>query len=320
VLILVPWAGLSATDPPSDPAFPFFAAVIASYSGGAHARRWGGLHVAGFACAFFIVGSAIDRNTSVGDVAFICFFLAGAWAVGRAVRGRASYATALEHHAERLETEREAQAHDAVALERARIARELHDVVAHGISVMVLQVGGVRRLLGDDRARERDVLAGVEESGRQALGELHLLLGMMRETAASDGLDPAPGLAKLGALVDSVRAAGLAVEVVVEGDERPLPRGLDLSAYRIVQEALTNVVKHAGADRATVRVRYGRRRLELEIVDYGAGADSIVPSGGNGLIGMRERAALFGGELYAGPADGGGFEVRARLPLDGVPA
>jgi signal transduction histidine kinase len=201
-----------------------------------------------------------------------------------------------------------------VVEERARIARELHDVVAHSVSVMTVQTGAVRRLLTPDQERERETLLAVERTGREALNEMRRLLGMLRATDEAEGLAPQPSLRQLDTLVEQVREAGLPVELKVEGAPVDLPPGLDLSAYRIVQEALTNALKHAGPARATVAVRYGPDELELEIADDGRGAANGTGTGG-GLVGMRERAALVGGRLEAGPRNGGGYAVRARLPL-----
>lgn len=320
--VLAPWFALSFTDPPSDPSFPFFATAIACFSAGFYAPLRPALAGLAFVVAFFAGGAAIDGDTPPGDVAFISFIVAGVWLLGRVLRGRTQQAHTLERHAELLESEREAHARASVEIERARIARELHDVIAHGISVMVLQVGGVRRLLGSDRAREQEVLSGVEAIGREALDELRLLLGMLREdgAASAEALEPQPGLGRLESLAASLREAGLDVELLIEGEARSLPRGLELSAYRIVQEALTNVLKHARAGRVEVCVRYGRRRLELDVTDDGAGvATGNGNPGGHGIVGMRERAGLFGGELRAAPAAGGGFCVHAVLPLDGAP-
>jgi signal transduction histidine kinase len=207
--------------------------------------------------------------------------------------------------------ERDVAARQAVADERARIARELHDVVAHSVSVMVVQAQAGPRLIADPEGA-RGAFRAIEQSGREALVELRRLLGVLRATGpAADA--PQPGLGSLQSLVDQVREAGLRVDLRVEGDPVQLPAGVDLSAYRIVQEALTNTIKHAGAAEAEVLVRYGAGALDLEIVDNGSGPAANGHQG-HGLIGIRERVALFGGEMQAGARDGHGYAVRARLP------
>jgi signal transduction histidine kinase len=223
------------------------------------------------------------------------------------VRGR-------EQRAGIAERERDLAAREAVVEERARIARELHDAIAHNVSMIVVQAGAERRLLDDSQQSTREVLATVEQVGRGALTEMRRLVGMLRSDAG-DPLAPQPGLADLPTLVTQVSEAGLPVELSVEGEPRPLPIGIELSAYRIVQEALTNALKHAGDAHASVRVRYGADSLELEIVDDGAGAATASESGGHGLLGMRERVALYGGRLDAGRAPAGGFAVRVLLPV-----
>ncbi|HZS24808.1 MAG TPA: sensor histidine kinase [Gaiellaceae bacterium] len=212
------------------------------------------------------------------------------------------------------ERERDLAAREAVVEERARIARELHDAIAHNVSMMVVQAGAERRVLDDDQSSTREVLQTVEEIGRGALTEMRRLVGMLRSDE-SDPLAPQPGLDDLATLVAQVREAGLPVDLEVEGDRRELPVGLELSAYRIVQEALTNALKHAGDAEATVRVRYGPDSLELEIVDDGAGAPARAAGGGHGLVGMRERVALYGGRFEAGRRPAGGFTVRVLLPI-----
>ena len=202
-----------------------------------------------------------------------------------------------------------------MAEERARIARELHDIVAHAVSVMVLQVGAVRHKLPDVQAEDRDALKGVEQAGRTALAEMRRLLGAMRRDG--DGLDlaPQPGLDGLDSLLEDVGRAGLPVRLHVDGEAFPLPRAIDLSAYRIVQESLTNALKHARASHADVTVRYRPDELELEVVDDGAGA-ATSDGLGHGLVGIRERVKIYGGEMDAGTAPAGGFILSARLPLD----
>jgi signal transduction histidine kinase len=216
----------------------------------------------------------------------------------------------------RIDQERELRqvAEQAAADERARIARELHDVVAHSVSVMVVQASGVRRLLREEQHRERDALLSVEQIGRQALTEMRRMLGVMRTAGELPSLAPQPGLQHLERLVAQVEEAGLPVTLRVEGRRPELSPGIDLSAYRIVQEGLTNALKHSKGGHAEVVVRYYESSVQLEITDDGAGANGDGP--GHGLVGMRERVALYGGKLDAGPRDGGGFVLRAELPVE----
>jgi signal transduction histidine kinase len=216
---------------------------------------------------------------------------------------------------ELAERERDLAAREAVVEERARIARELHDAIAHNVSMIVVQAGGERRALGGEHGSTADVLRTIEQIGRGALVEMRRLVGMLRSDAG-DPLAPQPGLDDLPTLVAQVREAGLPVELSVEGELRELPVGIELSAYRIVQEALTNALKHAGDAHAAVRVHYRGDSLEIEIVDDGPGArDSPAGSGGHGLVGMRERVALYGGRFDAGRRASGGFAVRVLLPI-----
>jgi len=306
-------AGGSATDPPQDASFWFFATLVASYSLGAHATLRVGLAGLGLVLAFFTVGAILDDQT-VGDVVFIAILFSGTWIIGRLLESRTNQATQLKREAVILEQEREQRAREAIAEERARIARELHDIVAHGVSTMVLQVGGVRRRLSPEQRAELDVLMNVEETGRRSLVEMHRMLGIMRQADNGNLLTPQPGLARLDDLAESMRAAGLPVELSREGEQVDVPSGLDLSAYRIVQEALTNALKHAGPARAHVTVTYRPDALELDVVDDGRGSANG-NGGGHGLVGMRERVALFEGSLEAGARPDGGYRVHARLPL-----
>jgi signal transduction histidine kinase len=219
----------------------------------------------------------------------------------------------------RLVRDRELAASEAAAAERARIARELHDVVAHHMSVMVVQAGAARAVGERDPAAAAEALRQIEASGRAGLAEMRRLLQILKSEDGGNRLAPQPGLAHLGELLDAMRSTGLRVEAVVEGVPRPLPPGVDLSAYRIVQEALTNSLKHADGASARVLLRYEPDAIELEVADDGLGpldGDSGA-AGGHGLIGMRERVRLYGGVLETGSAPGGGFVVRARLPSDG---
>jgi signal transduction histidine kinase len=220
-----------------------------------------------------------------------------------------------------IEEEQQERARVAVAAERARIARELHDVISHNVSVMVLQAAAGADVFATHPERAREALGSIETAGREALAELRRLLSVVDASADEGaGLAPPPGLSRLPELVERVRATGLDVSVTVTGDERELPAGIDFSAYRIVQEALTNTLKHGHAATARVDVRFGEQMLDVQIVDDGtAAARADARTGrGHGLIGMRERAAVFGGELQAGPRSQGGFVVRASIPLDGA--
>ena len=219
-----------------------------------------------------------------------------------------------DRQARLAERERDVAAREAVVEERARIARELHDAVAHNVSMMVVQAGAERRVLGADSGATREVLQTIEQIGRSALTEMRRLVGMLR-TDSADMLAPQPRLADLPTLMTQVREAGLPVEFQVDGKSRELPVGIELSAYRIVQEALTNALKHAGQASAAVRLRYGPEALELEITDDGGGIPATVPGGGHGLAGMRERVILYGGKFDAAARPGGGFAVRVLLPL-----
>ena len=260
---------------------------------------------------------ATTPNFQKSEELFLEAFLwSSAWLLGRAIRRGERRARELGMRAERLEREREEQARAAVIDERARIARELHDVVAHGVSVMVVQAGAARSMLPWEDDATRAQLQSIEGIGRQALTEMRHMLEMLRDDAEL-ALEPLPGIGQLDALVAAARDANLPVEVRIDGEPHPLPPGIDLTAYRIVQEALTNAIKHAGPATAQVTVRYCPDALELEVADDGAGASRATGNGGgHGLIGMRERTALYGGELRVGPRDdGAGYLVRVRLPV-----
>ena len=216
----------------------------------------------------------------------------------------------------RLEADRAAAAKRAVAEERQRIARELHDVVAHSVSVMTVQAGAVRRLLHPDQERERLALETIEATGREALTEMRRLVGLLRDQGATPEFAPQPSMRSVSVLVGTVREAGLPVELAVEGEPAELAPGVDLAAYRVIQEALTNALKYAGPARAWVTVRWKASELELEIANDGrteAGGDG----GGHGLVGLQERVSLVGGSIESGPRGGGGFVVKAHLPLGG---
>jgi len=253
---------------------------------------------------------------SVDQLVFIPVDFAVAWVAGFAVRARAEQAEVADSRATQAEQERDAATRVAVAEERARIARELHDIVAHAVSVMVLQVGAVRHQLPDAMAEDRDALRSVEQAGRGALAEMRRLLSVMRRDGDDLELTPQPGLDGLDALIKDIDRAGLTVELHVDGERFPLPPGIDLSAYRIVQEGLTNALRHARATHAEVTVRYAPNEIGIEVHDDGTGATPSDGHGhGHGLIGIRERVKLYGGEMTAGTTNGGGFTLNTRLPL-----
>jgi signal transduction histidine kinase len=294
----------------------FLAMLLAFYSVGAHCddRRSplvGAVAVAAIAAADLARPGTFSAS-GARPGAWLAFAIA--WLVGRDLRRRRQRVADLEDRAAQLEREREEQAQLAVAEERGRIARELHDVIAHAVSVIVVQAQAGPHLV-DDQQRVLDVFRAIESSGRDALVELRRLLGILRSEDEQLAIGPQPGLASLQSLVEQVRASGLPVELRIEGEPMHLPAGIDLSAYRIVQEALTNVVKHAADGAAEVVIRYDAHALELDIVDNGRGRATSRNGSGHGLIGMRERVALYGGTLKTGTRDSGGYAVRARLPF-----
>jgi signal transduction histidine kinase len=262
-----------------------------------------------------VVVSNIPGPQSASDLIFIPLRFVVSWVAGYALRERSEQAEAAEMRATLAEREREAAARIAVAEERARIARELHDIVAHAMSVMVLQVGAVRHKLPQTLEEDRDALGRVEQAGRTALAEMRRLLGAMRTDGEGVELGPQPGLDALDSLVADVSRAGLPVRLHVDGEAFPLPRAIGLSAYRIVQEGLTNALKHAHASHADVTVRYRPDELELEVADDGVGP-AASNGHGHGLVGIRERVSIYGGEMTSGAAREGGFVLRARLPVD----
>jgi signal transduction histidine kinase len=275
---------------------------------------------AGLGLGVIVGGTAIivANNPSHADAEFffVPLLFAIGWLAGFALRERAEQAEAAEVRAMHAERERDAAARIAVAEERARIARELHDIVAHAVSVMVLQVGAVRHKLPDALAEDSDALKNVEQAGRTALAEMRRLLAAMRRDGDEVELTPQPGLDGLDSLLEEIGRAGLPVQLHVDGEPFALPRAIDLSAYRIVQEGLTNALKHSRASHADVTVRYAPHELQIEVLDNGDGA-STSDGLGHGLVGMRERAKIYGGEMSAGTANGGGFILSTRLPIGG---
>ena len=292
------------------------AAIFAAWSLGVGNERRRAL--AG-AAVCWACGAIINRNfgaSGVGDFVFITLLVAAPVTAGQLLRAREVRAHELRERTARLQAGRDERARAAVADERARIARELHDVVAHSISVMTIQAGAARLLLEEDPARAEEPLLSIEDTGRETLAEMRRLLGVLRSDMTESALEPRPTLEHVESLIEHVRDAGLPVELSVEGDRRPLAPGVDLAAYRIVQEALTNVRKHAGPARAWVAVRYGQDALDLEILNDGARGTNGGPGSGHGIVGMRERVAVYGGELEAGPREEGGFRIHVRLPLE----
>lgn len=286
--------------------------VVTAYS----VAAYGGLPVALLGLVVVggisVVRAALDPGMEWEPVSSL--FVLIPWGAGLALRRHRRQAAELRELARQLEHEREERARAAVVEERTRIARELHDVVAHSVSVIAVQADAAEAALARDPDRSREPLRVIKETARETLVEMRGLLGILRQAESELGLAPQPGMSQLGLLVEQTRRAGLPVELAIEGEVRPLPAGIDLSAYRIVQEGLTNVRKHAGAARAWVNVRYGNRELDLTVLDDGEPA-AKANGPGHGLVGIQERVALLGGELRAGPRAEGGYELRARLPI-----
>jgi signal transduction histidine kinase len=293
--------------------------IVALYTVGAYCERRVSIRAAGLVALAITVGLIVNNGPHAGRVIPELAVFAIAWVIGDNIRTRRAYLSELEARAARLEREREEKADRAVIEERARIARELHDVIAHNVSVMVVQAAAGEDVFDEDPGKARESLAAVASTGRAALAELRRLLGVIRadDDRGAPAYAPQPGIERVGELVQQVREAGLPVELSVLGEPRQLPEGVGLCAYRIVQEALTNTLKHAHASSAQVNVRYVADALELQVLDDGHGVSAVNgESAGQGLIGMRERVALFGGDLTAKSRAGSGYEVRARLPLE----
>jgi signal transduction histidine kinase len=279
-------------------------------------RPWRLQSVAGLA---FVLGIAAlvelnAPNGKVGDLIWDVITFSVAWVIGFAVGEKYREVDEAKERAAAAEHEREERARRAVADERARIARELHDVVGHSVSVMTVQASAVRRLLEPDQAQVGEALQVVEETGREALAEMRRMVGVLRHAEEAPALAPQPSLEQLEKLVQHTRDRGLPVELRIEGEPVALPTGIDLTAYRLVQEGLTNAIKHARAQRAEVLVRYQDGEVELSVSDDGRGGGDG-DSGGHGLVGMRERVTVYGGKLEAGPRPEGGYRLRATLPI-----
>ena len=316
------FGGLATSQGGGDALFTSVAIVVACYSVAAYATLPPAAVGVGLLFAFFTVGAVLDNVRQPGirsysDLIYIGLLFGSTWGVGRLVRSWRHQAAILEQRTIELEQAQQWRAQVAVAEERTRIARELHDVIAHSVSVMVVQAGAAEQMLDVDPDRARQSLVTIQDSGRQAVLELRRLLGILRADEAAS-LSPQPSLRHLDGLAGQVRDAGLPVAVIVEGSLDELPCGVDLAAYRIVQEALTNTLKHAGPATATVVLRSSAGTLDIDIVDDGQASLDVTTVGtGNGLAGMRERVSLYGGMFDAGPCPHGGFRVHARLPLGG---
>ena len=302
---------------PSEAALtPLVALLIAVYSVARHAVPRRAVAGAAIALAASLASDFRMAHPGPGDFGFTAILISWPWFAGYALRSHALANAALVDRAELLEADRDAKALAAVVAERGRLARELHDIIAHCVSVMVVQAGAAEQVIDLEPARAREALRAVGESGRSALADLRRLLGLLRDGELAPVLAPQPGVGDLETLADQVRAAGLAVQLSVEGEAQALPPGLDLAVFRVVQEGLTNVLKHAAAAQACVVVAYRRDSLMISVADDGQGASHAVDDGsGLGLAGMRERIVLYGGELDAGPLPGSGYRLMAWLPL-----
>jgi signal transduction histidine kinase len=312
VALAVPAAAL-LTDP-SELVATFFPLLILAYGGGMYADRRAGRIVLAALLAAVVAVTVASEHNNAADAYFPAVLVVMCWLGGRTVRLRMRHAAELHEAAALAAEQRELEAQQAVADERRRIAREMHDVVAHSISIMVVQAGGARRILATDPGRAELAAGRIRHAGSDALAEMDILLGVL-ETAPGGAATPT--LDGLDELVERARDAGLPVTLVVTGTRRPLPAGADLAVYRVVQEALTNAIKHAGRATTRVELTWSDDALELRVADRGDGGPSPELAGaGQGLIGMRERIRVHGGEVETGPWPGGGFEVAARLPLD----
>jgi len=295
-----------------------YAALVGLYSAAAYASRRLAYAAGAFAAVGIAVALLLDMaNADLQDVAVNYLVFATAWLLGDNTRTRRERAARLEEQVLQAERDRDLEARRAVVEERNRIAREMHDVVAHHVSLMVVQAEAGPLVVERDQAAAVQAFDAIGATGKQALSEMRQLLGVLRDDAPADR-EPQPGADQLPQLVDQVRAAGLLVDLDIGGDVRPLPPAVDLSLYRLVQEALTNVSRHAGKARANVRVQYDRDEVRVRVVDDGVGGRDPTRSGGHGLVAMRERVTLVGGTLSVGAVPGGGWSVTASLPLTAV--
>jgi signal transduction histidine kinase len=303
------------------PYVPFLAGLlpmaVANYGAAAYGSRWRSLSLAAVFATEVVMYARIPEERATGEMLFGTFVALGTWAAGDVVRARLKRADRALSVAHTLVAEQEEVTAAALADERARIARELHDIIAHSVSVMGVQAGAARALMDSDSQAAREALRAIEATARSSVGELRRLLTVLRtDDTATDSRAPQPGLAQLASLVDQVRAAGLPVDVTTNGVVGGLPPGVDLAAYRIVQEALTNALKHAGTPTAVEVIRHhGQVHVEVSNTGPARPRNGRRGSAGHGLIGMRERVQLYGGTFDAGPSPDGGFVVRAALPV-----
>jgi signal transduction histidine kinase len=295
--------------------FAFLAVLTACFFFGMLRERAQAVAGIAFTIGMVVLVVSNDPTGGIDDVVGVCAVVSAVWIAGFALGPKLRQVAEAEERAARAERGREERARAAVADERARIARELHDVVGHSVSVMTVQASAVRRLLRPEQEREREALLIVEQTGREALAEMRRMVGVLRRPEEAPALAPQPSLEYLDKLIEQVEEAGLRVELRVEGEPIELPTGVDLTAYRLVQEGLTNALKHARAGKAEVLVRYGDAEVEVVVSDNGRGKGDD-DGGGHGLLGMRERVAVYGGELEAGPRPEGGYALRVRLPLN----
>jgi len=311
-------------DIPPDPYTAIFGILVALYSVAAYARR--GLAITSLvilAVAVVVLNLPwIGGTQDFRDVVTNAALLGGAWIVGDNMRSRRRRDELLRERAERAEQEREERAEKAALEERARIAREIHDVVTHSVSVIAVQAGAARTVVQDNPEQALEALQSIERVSRETMAELRRALGVMRDPDGGADMAPQPGLGRLDDLVEQFAGTGLVVEMVITGDARPVPTGVDLAAYRVVQEALTNTLKHAGPTTARVELRFEPELLGVTVTDDGGGGGPP-PSpngdgGGQGIVGMRERVAAYGGTFRAGPGGEGGFVVEAEFPLRGA--
>ncbi len=303
--------GALGVDPSA--AFGWFVTLLGVLvSAGYHSRR--PFLALAIALGLVAVSIGLEKGLVVGDIAYAWLIIGGAWLAGRAIGSGALRARLSEERARRVEQEAHWRAAAAVTDERLRIARELHDLTAHSVSVMTLHASGVRRLLRPDQVQERVALEAVERTGRESLAEMHRLLGVLRSPTNGGQPEPLPGLARVGELFETVRLAGVQTSVRVVGDLEQLPPGLDLAGYRIVQEAVTNIVRHASASRVNCLIQVDDAVLRLEVVDNGRATEQQEPDG-HGHTGIRERTQMYGGTVDLGPLPGGGFAVKAVLPI-----